>query len=85
MYDFVSTAVLLKFIWTVATFLFFAAISSGIAHLNILRDDRITEEEKIDDDNDGCNDNYGNFDNDYDKNDLRNIQILWSLSKKLLF
>ena len=22
---------------------------------------------KIDDDNDGCNDNYGNFDDDYDK------------------
>ena len=23
---------------------------------------------KIDDDNDGCNDNYGNFDDNYDKN-----------------
>ena len=31
--------------------------------------------EKIDDDNDGCNDNYddnyGNFDDDYDKNDSK--------------
>ena len=40
----------------------------------------------FDDDNDGFNENYDdNVDDNYDKKMTKNIQLLWSLSKKLPF